>query len=289
MLAQLAVSGLFLGAIYALIALSMTALFRATTIVNFGHGDLVMGGAFIAFIGVTVFKLPYVLAALVSLVVMFIVGVAIQRFLMQPMARGPHLSLAMMTVAFGYFIHGVARYFWGRDIFPMPPVLSSRPLEILGVVVTSDELLLFGVVIVLMMLFFGVFYGTRTGKLMQAIFQTERGAALVGVNVLAFHRIMWGVAAAMAAVAGVLVAPVTLLHPDMGAGLLIRGFAAATLGGFGSFGGAVVGGLVLGVLEQVTGGYISTVLIDITAYLVIVAVLIVRPSGLFGAPITRRV
>jgi branched-chain amino acid transport system permease protein len=119
--------------------------------------------------------------------------------------------------------------------------------------------------------------------------QSERGAALVGINVRAFHGVMWGAGAALGAAGGVLVAPITLLHPGLGAIFLIKGFAAMTLGGFGSLGGAVAGGLILGVAEQLVGGYVSTKLIDITAYLVIILVLALRPSGLFGRAIAERV
>ena len=127
-----------------------------------------------------------------------------------------------------------------------------------------------------------VFYATPLGKTAQAVFQSERGAALVGINVSAFQGTMWGIGAAMAALGGILIAPVTLLYPDLAAATLIRAFAAMTLGGFGSFLGAAVGGMLLGLSELLVGAYISSRLIDITAYLIIIAVLLIRPSGLFG-------
>jgi branched-chain amino acid transport system permease protein len=145
------------------------------------------------------------------------------------------------------------------------------------------------VVVLFLTAFFVIFYGTRTGQIIQAVYQSERGAALVGINVRAFHGIMWGVGAAMGAIAGVLLAPITLLYPDLGANFLIRGFAAMTLGGFGSLWGAVAGGVLLGISEQLLGAYVSTKLIDIAAYLVIIAVLILRPVGLFGKTAVVRV
>jgi len=132
------------------------------------------------------------------------------------------------------------------------------------------------------------FYFTRVGKIAQAASQNLRGAALVGINVPRFFSSMWGVAAVMGAVGGILVAPVTLLYPDMGAYTLIRAFAAMTLGGFGLLSGAIVGGLLMGVIEQFAGAYISTALIDIAAYLVIIIVLIFKPSGLLkGKDVSR--
>jgi len=131
-----------------------------------------------------------------------------------------------------------------------------------------------------------VFFLTPIGKTAQAVYQSERGAMLVGINVRRFQDLLWGFALALAAIGGLLSAPVSLLHPDLGAAFLIRGFAAMTLGGFGSLGGAVIGGLTLGLAEQYAGAYVDTSLIDITAYLVIVVVLLVRPNGLFGRAAT---
>jgi len=289
MLMQLIVSGVSLGAIYALVALSMTVVYRATTIVNFGHGDMVMGGAFIVYVFVIYVGLPYLGGALLAIIVMFGLGVIIQRALIEPMESGPHVALVMMSVSVGYLLRGIARVLWGRDILPMPKVFEFPPVFIGNVVITSDDIVITGVVFCLTTVFFLVFYRTRLGKLIQAVYQTHRGAALVGINVSAFNSAMWGVGAAMGALGGVLVAPITLLYPDMGATLLIRGFAAMSLGGFGSLWGAVIGGLLLGVLEHLSGAYIATALIDITAYIVIIVVLIVRPSGLLGRQTSVRV
>ncbi len=289
MLAQLVVSGLSLGAIYALVALSMTVVYRATTVVNFGHGDMVMGGAFVVYVLVIYAGSAYVLAAVFGLAVMFALGAAVQRGLIRPLGDAPHLVLAMMTVAVGFLLRGIARAFWGREVLPMPSIYPSEIYQVAGIVLTAEDVIITATVLLLVAVFFAVFHRSRVGKLVQAVFQTERGAALVGVNVPAFHASMWGVGAAMGAIGGVLVAPVTLLYPDMGANLLIHGFAAMTLGGFGSLWGAVLGGLLLGVTEHLAGAYIATALIDITAYIVIIAVLLVRPTGLLGRQIAIRV
>lgn len=171
----------------------------------------------------------------------------------------------------------------------MPKIFDIAPIFLGEVVVTGDVLFIPAIVAVLLAIFFLIFYRTTIGTVIQAVYQSERGASLIGVNVLAFHQSMWGVGLAMGAMAGILIAPISLLHPDLGATFLIRGFAAMTLGGFGSLGGAVLGGLLLGVAEQNLGFYVNTALIDITAYLVIVVVLVVRPAGLFGKTITVRV
>lgn len=282
MLGQLLVSGVAQGAIYAFVALSLTVIFRATTIVNFGQGDLFMFAAFGLYVAVIFAGVPYPLAFVLVLAAMFMVGSGVERFLIRPMAGGPHLAVAMMTIALGYILRGIVRYVWGRDILPMPAAFGFSPIVVGNVLLTADDVVIVCTVAVVLGVFFSIFYRTETGKLIQAVYQSERGARLIGVNVHSFQRTMWGIGVAMAAIAGLLVAPVTLLYPDMGANGLIRGFAAMTLGGFGSLPGAVLGGVLLGVMEQLAGAYVSTVLIDITGYIVIIVVLLVRPAGLLG-------
>jgi len=188
-----------------------------------------------------------------------------------------------------YLLRGIARAIWGRDVLPMPTVFSQQPVEIGGLFITPQEMVITGIILALVAIFFLIFQKSQVGQLIQAVFQTERGAALVGINVSGFHNTMWGVGAAMGAIGGILIAPVTLLHPDMGAHLLMRGFAAMTLGGFGSLPGAVIGGILMALIEQIAGAYVSTAVIDIAAYTVIIIVLIIRPAGLLGRLETVRV
>jgi branched-chain amino acid transport system permease protein len=286
---QLALSGLAQGAIYALVALSMCVVYRATTVVNFGHGDLVMAGAFVVYLLVVLAGLPFYASAALAIVLLALLGLVIEIGLIERIKAGPHIGFALMCIAVGYVLRGTARTLWGREVLPMPSVFDFPPLFLGELVLTGDALVIFGAVAVLLIVFFALFYRSPAGRLMQAVWQSERGAALVGINVRAFHGVMWGVGAALGAVGGVLLAPITLLHPGLGASFLIKGFAAMTLGGFGSFGGAVAGGLILGVAEQLVGGYVSTKLIDITAYLVIILVLALRPNGLFGRAIAEKV
>ena len=286
---QLTLSGLMQGAIYALIALSLTIVYRATTIVNFGHGDFVMSGAFVVYVLVIYLGLPFMPAALLAIIILFCLGVGISRGFIDPIKAGPHIGFAMMSISLGYVLRGGARALWGREVFPMPRVFDTEPIFFGDLVVTGDVLFISSIVTVFLVIFFLVFYRTTIGTVIQEVYQSERGATLIGVNVLAFHQSMWGVGLAMGALAGILIAPISLLHPDLGASFLIRGFAAMTLGGFGSLGGAVVGALLLGMAEQLFGFYISSTLIDITAYLVIVGVLVIRPTGLFGKAVTVRV
>ena len=289
MFLQLTLSGLSQGAIYALIGLSLTVVYRATTIVNFGHGDFVMAGAFVVYVLVIYLGIPYFFAAILALIILFILGLGVSRGFIDPIKSGPHIGFAMMSISLGYVLRGVARALWGREVFPMPKVFDMEPIFWDDIVITGDVIFITGIVIIFLIVFFLIFYKTTIGTIIQAVYQSERGASLIGVNVQIFHQYMWGVGLAMGALGGILISPISLLHPDLGTTFLIRGFAAMTLGGFGSLFGAVIGGLLLGVAEQNFGFYINSALIDITAYLVIVAVLVIRPAGLFGKRITVRV
>ncbi|WP_108658228.1 branched-chain amino acid ABC transporter permease [Acuticoccus kandeliae] len=281
MLLQLTLSGIAQGSIYALLALGMTLLFRATTVVNFGYGEMFMAGAFTVYVLLQI-GMPFAVSALGAVAFLFLVGMVLERGLMRPLQNSPHMALAMMTVAFSFLFRGIARLLFGGEFQPMPPIFSFPPLELGGVIVTAQDLIIAGITLATVLLFFVLFNKTRLGKLAQAVSQAPRGAALVGINVPFFESAMWGVGAALGAIAGILVAPITLLYPDMGAQVLLKSFAAMTLGGFGHFGGAVIGGLLVGLIEQLAGGYISTAMIDISALLVIVIVLLVSPNGLLG-------
>ncbi len=274
--------------LYALVALSMTVGYRATTVVNFGHGDLVMAGAYAVFVFVGS-GLPFAPALLLGLVVLFLFGLGTQRVLMRPIIAGPHLSLAMMALAIGYAVRGGARLEWGSEVTTLQRPYPQDAYMVGSVVFTTDDLVIAGFVIALLLTLFLVFHVTPVGRLIRAVFQSQRGAALVGIDVHAFHGVMWGAGAALGAAGGVLLALIVPLSPDMGVWTLLRGFAAMTLGGFGSLHGAVIGGLILGVMEKLLGFYLSTVFIDITAYLITILVLLIRPSGLFGRQVAVRV
>lgn len=282
MLAQLIVSGIAVGSVYALVALGMTVLFRATTIVNFCHGEFFMLGAFAVYVGRHVLGLPYGAAILLAFGLLFALGMVVERGLMRPLQSAPHISMAMMTVALSYLFKGVVRFFYGRDVSQLPPLLDGEPVELAGVVLFPQDLLIVAASAVTVIVFFVFFQKTQMGKVIHAASQAPRGAALVGINVPRFRNVMWGAAALLGALAGILIAPATLVYPDMGGHMLIRAFAAMTLGGFGSLPGAVLGGLSLGVLENLMGGYVSSAAVEITAYLVIIAVLLIRPQGLLG-------
>jgi branched-chain amino acid transport system permease protein len=288
MLPQLVVSGIANGMLYALIALSMTLVYRATTVLNFGQGDMATAGAYAGFVLIGA-GLPFAAAFALALGLLFALGFLVQRYLLRPIMRGPHLALATMALAVGYSLRGAARLRWGDQIVNLPRPYPQGALMLGPVVVTNDALVITAAVLVLFALMLLLFRASGLGRIIRAVFQTERGAALVGINVPLFHGMMWGVGGALGAAAGVLLAMIVPLTPDMGEWVLVRGFAAMTLGGFGSLPGAVVGGVLLGVGEEVLGFYVGTVFTDVTAYLVTILVLLIRPRGLFGRQALARV
>lgn len=289
MLGQLILSGVSQGAIYALVALGMTVLYRTTAVLNFGYGDTFMLGAFVFYVFLKIALLPFAVAALLTVLVMVLVGVLLERLLIRPIIASPHLLVAMMTIAISYLFRGATRMIWGRDVQPMPEMFDIPPIFIGDMVLTSQSLVIMVAAAILVIGFFSFFNYSPLGKLMQAASHSPRGAALIGINVPLFSACMWGLSVAIAAIAGILVAPVTLLYPDMGAVILLKAFAAMTLGGFGNLGGAVLGGVLLGISEQLCGGYISTSIMDIFPYLVILIVLLIYPSGILGRAETVRV
>ncbi len=288
-LSQLVVSGIATGMLYALVALSMTVGYRATTVVNFGHGDVVMMGAYaMLFLAVSA-GVPFPVALALAAAALFVLGYAMQRVLLEPIITGPHLSLAIMALAVGYALRGAARIEWGNETLMLPRPYPQGAFMIGPAIVTTDDLVITGTVLLLLAILFVLFNVTRVGKVIQAVFQTQRGAQLVGIDVRSFHCVMWGAGATLGTAGGVLLALIVPLTPDIGVWTLVRGFAAMTLGGFGSLYGAVVGGLLLGLMEKLMGFYVSTVFIDISAYVVTILVLLIRPQGLFGQHATLRV
>lgn len=289
LLPQLIVSGIAIGMLYALIALSMTILYRATTVVNFGHGDLVMVGAYMLLIFAVNVALPFIPALLLSLAVLFVFGYLLHRVFIWPIINGPHLSLAMMAIAIGYTVRGLVRLKYGQEMMRMPRPFEEQFYYGYNVVITLDEITFIVAVTLLLIGSYFVFAKTRFGRIVQAMFQTQRGASLVGINVMLYNNLIWGVGCALGALGGVMLGLILVLDPDVGAWTLLRGFAAMTLGGFGSLHGAVIGGLIIGILEKLLGTYVSTAFIDITCYIVIIVVLLVRPRGLFGQHATLRI
>lgn len=280
-LLQVTVSGLAQGALYGLMALGLTVVYRATTVLNFMHGQNFMVGAIVAFFAVTAWAVPYPLAVLIALAAVFVLGLVIDRIAYRPLLKAPHLTQVFATIAISFILIGLARMVVG-DERPMPPIVGGRFLDLLGAKVNPQHLVTAGVLLVTSAVFAYVFQRTQAGLILRASTQSQRGAAMVGIDVRLIAAVMWGVGGVLGGMAGILAAPFLLVSADMGVRPLILGFAAMTLGGFGTFPGAVVGGLIIGLTEVAAGYYVSTTLGDAAGFAVIFAVLLLRPGGIFG-------
>jgi len=285
MLPFLLTSGLTTGALYALVALGLVVVFRSTGHINFAHGELFMIGGFFAFSLIRYAQVPYVFALVLPVAASLLLGVLCDRLVYRPLQRAPGLTMVLATVGLSYVLRGVARYFWGGqgEYLTIPPILDPAPIFVYGIVLLPQQLVVLGGALAIMLVFALVFRYTVFGRMMQATSENATAAYLVGIRVERVFTWTWGVGAALAGAAAVLMAPLTILTPDMGLDLLLKAFAATILGGLGSMPGAVVGGLLVGVSESLAGGYIDTAFQDVSSFVVIMVVLIVKPTGLFGA------
>jgi branched-chain amino acid transport system permease protein len=288
LLAQVVLSGLTLGSLYALTALGFAIIFRAAGVVNFAQGEMMMIGAMFALVLYRDYQLGYLPAFLLALVLAWGMGALVERVAYRPLLHAPVFTVILSTVAVGQMLRSGVRIVRGDELALFPPILSAQPFTWLGL---SFTLLNIGIV-VLALAFLGGFVGffrwTRLGWAMRATAQNKEAAALVGVSVPMVFSMSWGISAALAAAAGILVAPLITITPDMGV-IGIKGFIAAILGGYNSLTGAVLGGFLLGVLENLAGVYISSTFKDVVIFCVLIVTVIVRPAGLLGRPETRRV
>lgn len=285
----LVVAGLSNGSLYALVGLGLVLIYKAQDVVNFAHGEILMAGAFIGFTAYTWFNLPYYLAFFVAVVLGGVMGAVIERLGFRRLAHHHHITLAMVTVGLGVFLRGVARLIYGADIFSIRPVVETGPIIIFGSVIAPQQLLTIIVSLVLTVAVFLFFAYTTLGKQMRGTQQNLIGASLVGIDTGRIFSFTWAMAAALGAVAGMLAAPMSLIYPDMGAAFLLKGFAAAVLGGFESVAGVIVGAMIVGVVEMLFGGYVSTAFQQVSAYIILIVVLLLRPQGLFGTMAIKRV
>ena len=282
--AYLLSSGLTSGALYALVAVGLVLCYRTTGHINFAHSELFMLGGFIAFTLHVMWGLPYIPSLLLAVVAGFLLGVLTDRAVYRPLIKAPPLTMVLATVGFSYLLKGIGRYFWGGqgEVVPFPPLASPSPVFLGGIPVFPQQLAVLAGSLVCMALLTVFFRYTRAGKTMQATAEDVRASFLVGIRVERVYTLTWGTGAALAAVAAVLMAPLTLLTPDIGFNLLLKAFAATILGGLGSMPGAVVGGFLVGIIEAFAGGYIASSFQDVSAFAIIMLVLVFRPTGLFG-------
>ncbi|MGZ8648381.1 MAG: branched-chain amino acid ABC transporter permease [Solirubrobacteraceae bacterium] len=283
---QLVVDGIAIGSIYAALALALVLIFRSTGIVNFAQGEMAMFSTFVAW-GLVQGGVPLGLALLAALAASFVGGMAIERVLIRPVEGGEPLTILIVTLGLFVLVNSAAGWIWGFENRGFPRALPGGAVDVAGVRLAWESLGIVAVLLVVVGLLYLLFERTKLGLAMRAVAANPASSRLVGIPVGRMLMLGWGLAALIGAVAGVLVAPQLFLDVNLMGGVLVYAFAAATLGGFDSPKGAVIGGWIIGVIETLTGNYIDFIGSDLTILVplaVILGVLLVRPNGLFGSP-----
>jgi branched-chain amino acid transport system permease protein len=287
-LLQFLFSGVTVGAVYALVALGFTIIYNASDVVNFAQGEFVMLGGMMTFVMYTA-GVPLPLAALIAIVATALIGVLMNKLTIEPARGAPVVSLIIITIGVSIFIRGAAQLVFGKQIHSFPSFSGDEPLRILGATILPQSLWVIAGAIAVFVGLWLFFTRTLTGAAVLATSNNRLAAQLVGINTRFIMTLSFALSAAIGALAGVLVTPITLTSYDVGLALALKGFAAAMLGGMGNPKGALVGGILLGLLEALTAGYLSSQYKDAAAFIVILAVLFFLPQGLFGRKSTDRV
>jgi branched-chain amino acid transport system permease protein len=285
---QFLFSGLTVGAVYALVALGFTLIYNASDVVNFAQGEFVMLGGM-----VTVFTaaagVPLPLAAVIAIGVAVAVGLLLQRLAIEPARGASAVTLIIITIGASIFLRGVAQIVFDKQFHKLPPFTGDAPVDVLGAAVQPQTFWVLGGAALVVLVLYLFLERTVLGKAVLATAANRLAARLVGINTSTVMALAFGGSAAIGAIAGILITPITLTSYDVGTLLALKGFAAAMLGGMGNPLGAVAGGLLLGLLEAFGAGYISSTYKDAFAFVVILIVLFVVPTGLFGRRVVERV
>jgi branched-chain amino acid transport system permease protein len=280
---QQLLNGLALGSVYALIALGYTMVYGIIKLINFAHGEMYMLGAYFGFYAITMFKLSLFPAMLVSMVAAAVVGVLLERIAYRPLRNSPRISVLITAIGASLLFQSTAQLVFGAAFKPFPQAMPFRRIQLGPVFITNRQLLIFGVAVVLMVALHLLVTYTKFGKAMRAVARDKEAALLMGINVDRIISITFALGSALAATAGILVGMYyNRIDPYMGTMPGLKAFVAAVLGGIGIVPGAVVGGLLMGVAENLVVTLGSSTLRDAVAFAVLIVVLLVRPNGLLG-------
>lgn len=287
-LLQYLLSGVTVGAVYALVALGFTLIYNASDVVNFAQGEFVMLGGMITFFAWQA-GVPLPLAALLAILAAATIGVLLNKLAIEPARGAPVASLIIITIGASIFLRGSAQLVFDKQLHRFPSFSGDDPLRVFGATILPQSLWVMAGAVAIFLALWLFFARTLTGKAVLATANNRIAASLVGINPNHMMTLSFAVSAAIGALAGVLVTPITLTSYDLGVAMALKGFAAAMLGGMGVPAGALVGGLLLGLIEALTAGYVSSVYKDAVAFVLILAILFVRPQGLFGRGTMDRV
>jgi branched-chain amino acid transport system permease protein len=287
---QLVISGVAQGCIYGLIALGFVLIYKATETVSFVQGDLMMLGGFIGLAAMTLLGFPFWLAILAAIVAMGLFGLFVERLVIRPILGQPQFTIVMLTIGIGYIVRGLITMVpgIGTETHTLPVPFKDQVIQAGGLLFSVEHLVIIGATALLCAVLYAVFRYTTVGIAMQASSQNQLAAYYMGIPVQKLNGLVWALASAVAAVAGLLLAPITFVHVNMGF-IGLKAFPAAVVGGFGSLPGAIVGGLVIGVVESLAGFYLPAGFKDIAPYIVVLLMLWFLPNGLFGEKLRKKV
>jgi branched-chain amino acid transport system permease protein len=287
---QLLISGIAQGCIYGLIALGFVLIYKATETVSFAQGELMMLGAFLALALLTVLGFPFWITVPATIAAMGLFGLVVERLVIRPVLGQPAFSIVMLTIGISYVARGAITMIpdMGTDTRLLPVPYNDAVTRLGGLVIDIEQMVVIGATALLCLALFALFRYTKIGIAMQASSQNQLAAYYMGIPVQRLNGLVWALAAGVAAIAGILLAPITFVHASMGL-IGLKAFPAAVVGGFGSLPGAIVGGLVIGVVEAMAGFFLPEGFKDIAAYVVVLIMLLVMPNGLFGEKLRKKV
>ena len=280
---QYLVTGLTLGSIYAMVGLGFTIIYNATGIINLAQGEFVMfGGLIMVFLTATL-RLPMILAFFITLALVTVIGIIYERVFINPLKQTSLITLIIVTVAVSIFFRGLAMFIWGKNPYSLSPFSSGKPIMIAGAAILPQIFWVIGLSLLSVILMNLFFNRTITGKAMSACAGNRLAASLVGINVSRMILLSFALSATLGAIAGASITPIALMEYDRGPLLALKGFCAAVLGGLGLGTGAVVAGFIIGIIESFSAGFISSGFKDAIALIILILVLFIKPSGIFGS------
>jgi branched-chain amino acid transport system permease protein len=289
-LLQTILSGISLGCVYGLVALGFVLIFKATEVINFAQGELLMLGAFISYSLITFLHFPYWAALAATIVFMGLFGAALERTVLRSLVGEPVYAIVIVTIGISFFLRSVASMIpgWGTDTHGFQTPFTERFVRAGGLVISWEHLSIILITTALILILFSFFRYTRLGTAMRATSQNQLAAVYMGISVTKVFSLTWTIAAALGGIGGILLSPITFVHMNMGF-IGLKAFPAAVLGGFGSLPGAMVGGLIIGITESLSGYYLPEGWKDVAAWIILIGVLIIRPQGLFGIQEKKKV
>ena len=287
---QVLIGGVAQGCIYGLIALGFVLIYKATETVSFAQGDLMMLGAFLGLALLSAAGMPFWIVVPAVIAAMALFGMALERLVIHPILGQPAFSIVMLTVGIGYVARGVITMIpvIGTETHALEVPYRGELLQFAGLVLAVEQLVVIAVTALLCGGLYLLFRRSKVGIAMQAASQNQLAAYYMGIPVKRLNGLVWGLASAVAAIAGLLLAPITFVHANMGL-IGLKAFPAAVVGGFGSLPGAIVGGLVIGTVEALAGFYLPEGFKDVTPYVVVLLMLMFKPNGLFGPQLRKKV